>query len=526
MRRRGLLGAAAALALPAVGRAQRQSTLRVIPQIDLSFLDPHWTTAYVTRNHGYMVFDTLYGMDSTFAPQPQMAAGHVVEDDGRRWTIVLRPGLMFHDGTKVLARDCVASIRRWARRDPFGDTLMGLTDELSAVDDRTIRFRLRRPFPLLPAALGKAPSPMCAIMPERIAASDPFKQITEIIGSGPFRYQADERVQGARNVYRKFEGYVPRPGGVPEWTAGPKLVHFDRVEWTTIPDAGTASAALINGEQDFWEYATHDLLPLLRRSGGLRVTVPDPTGQVDMMRPNQLQPPFNNPKTRQALLWAIDQGDFMQAIVGNDPTMYYQPLGNFCPKTPMASEAGLAPLKGRRDIPRVKEMLKAAGYAGEKIVLMVPSDYVSLKALGDVAADMMDRAGMNVDYAVMDWGSMLQRRNKKEPVEQGGWSAFVTGWAGLDHLNPAGHIALRGNGDSPSAWPGWCVSPRLEELRLAWFDAPDLAAAAAIAAEMQVQAMQDVPYWPLGQYLQPTAFRSDITGVLPGFFTAWNLRRS
>ena len=530
MKRRSFLASAGAatatLALPGVVRAQAQSTLKFIPQIDLTFLDPHWTTAYVTRNHGYMVFDTLYGQDGKYKTSPQMVAGHTVENDGKLWKLTLRDGLLWHDGERVLARDCVASIKRWAKRDAFGDALMQATDELTATDDKTIQFRLKRPFPLLPDALGKSPSPMCAMMPERIANTDPFKQITEIIGSGPFRYKADERVQGSRNVYEKFDKYKPREGGTPDWTAGPKVVHFDRVEWTTIPDASTASAALQSGEQDWWEYLTHDLMPLMKRDAKIKVAVQDPTGGVERMRPNHLQPPFNNPGVRRALMYAINQADFMQAIVGDNPDMYYTPLGMFCPGTPMASDVGLEPLKGPRDYAKVKEMLKAAGYNGEKTVLMVPSDYVTLKALGDVAADMMGKCGMNVDYVVTDWGSMLQRRNKKEPIAQGGWSAFVTGWAGTDHINPAGHIALRGNGDQPSSWPGWCVSPELERLRNAWFEAPNLASQQKICQDMQRQAMQDVPYFPLGQYQQPTAYRADLTGVNNGFATFWNVRRA
>ena len=261
--RRAVLAGTAALAAapslatsvaPSVARAAAQTTLRFSPQQDLVVLDPVATTAYMSRNHGYMVFDTLYGMDSQFQPQPQMAAGHTVADDGKLWTITLRDGLAFHD-SQVLARDCVASIRRWAKRDPFGATLMDTTDELSAADDRTIRFRLKQPFPLLTLALGKAGVPVCAMMPERLADTDAFKAITEMVGSGPFRYVADERVPGSLNVYRKFEGYVPRPGTPAGWTAGPKLVHFDRVEWAYIPDPATTTNATLNGEAAWQEYA-------------------------------------------------------------------------------------------------------------------------------------------------------------------------------------------------------------------------------------------------------------------------------
>jgi peptide/nickel transport system substrate-binding protein len=525
VKRRTLLASATAvLAASAVSRAQSRTTLRFIPQADLSIVDPHFNTAYVTRNHAYMVYDTLYGLNGKLQPSGQMVAGHVVEDDGKRWTLTLRDGLKWHDGTPVLARDCVASIRRWAARDAFGGALMAATDELSAPDDRTIQFRLNKPFPLLPAALGKPTSPTPAMMPERLAKTDPFKQITEMVGSGPFRFVADERVPGARNVYRRFDQYKPRQGGVPDWTAGPKIVHFDRVVWTTIPDAATKVAALQAGEQDWWENPTADLLPLLRANKAVKVVTTNPTGSVNMMRPNHLQPPFDNPAVLRALLRGIDQASFMQSVVGDDPSMYHTPTGFFCPNTPMASTVGLEPLQGPRDLAKVKEKLKAAGYAGEKVVMLIATDYAQFKAMGDVAADLMSHVGMNVDYVATDWGTMLQRRNNKGPTDKGGWSCFFTGWEGEDQMDPSNYYAIRGNGNEPAGWPGWCVSPKLESLRNAWFDAPGTAAQKKICEELQLQCMVDVPSVPVGQYAQPTAYRTSITGVLNGFATFWNVR--
>ena len=523
-RRRFLASGLATIAAPAIVRAASATTLKFIPQIDLAFLDPHWSTANVTRGHGYMVFDTLYGQDGAYTPSPQMLEGHVVENDGKLWKLTLRPGLLWHDLQPVTARDCVASIHRWAKRDAFGGTLMAATDELSAPDDRTIQFRLKKPFPLLPYALSKPTTPSPVMMPERLANTDPFKQITEMVGSGPFRFVADERVPGATNVYSRFEKYQPREGGTPDWTAGPKIVHFDRVEWTTITDSGTKAAALQAGEQDWWENPTHDLLPLLRKNRDIRIEVKNPTGSVDMMRPNHLQPPFNNPAILRALLLAIDQQSYMEAIVGNDPSMYRTPHGFFCPNTPMATTAGLEPLTGPRDYARAKELIKQAGYEGEKVVMLVASDYPQFKAIGDVAADMFGKVGMNVDYISTDWGTMLQRRNNRGPTDQGGWSCFATGWEGLDHMNPSNHYAIRGNGEEASAWPGWCVSPKLEALRNAWFDAPNTEEQQKICRDMQLQCLVDVPSIPLGQYIQPVGYRGKITGVLNGFATFWNVR--
>ncbi len=518
-----LAAAPPTLALPRIGRAETQRVLRFIPQADLAVLDPHWTTAYVTRNHGYLVFDTLFGQDGHYKASPQMVEGALVEQDGRRWTLTLREGLKFHDGAPVLARDCAASIRRWGRRDAFGQALLAATDELSAPDDRKIVFRLKKPFPLLPEALGKSPSPMPAMMPERLANTDPFTQITEMIGSGPYRFRADERIPGARVVYERNPDYVPRAQGVPDWTAGPKVVHFDRVEWTTIADAATAAAALQNGEQDWWDYAQTDLVGMLRASPGVKVVVQDPSGQIAIMRMNQLQPPFDNPAIRRALLGAVNQEDFMTAVNGTDPSMWHAGVGFFCPGTPMASDAGMAALTGPRDFDRVRREIKAAGYGGEKVVLIVAADFPVLKALADVGADMLQQAGFAVDYQALDWGTVVQRRAKKDPPAQGGWNCFFTAWAGTDMLNPAGHISLRGNG--AGAWVGWPDAPVIERLRETWFDAPDQAAQQRIAADIQRQAMLDVPYLPLGQYFQATAYRSDLAGVLNGFALFWNVRR-
>jgi peptide/nickel transport system substrate-binding protein len=527
MKRRTFLTAGAAvagaLAAPRIARSQESKTLRFIPQVDLPLLDPVTNSAYITRNHGFAVYDTLFGQDSAYAPQPQMVDGFTTEQDGKLWRLVLRDGLKFHDNTQVLARDCVASVQRWGKRDAFGQALMAATDEISAADDKTIVFRLKRPFPLLPAALGKVASNMCPMMPERLAKTDPFGTITDATGSGPFRYIAAERVPGARVVYERFDGYVPRPGGTPDWTAGPKIAYVDRVEWTVIPDASTAAAALKTKQVDWWQEPAFDLLSLLKQDGNIAITELDPTGLPAMMRFNHLQPPFNNPAIRRALLGAVDQAEFMQAVAGDDPTLWKADVGYFPPSSPMAGQVGMEALEGKRDLAKVKRDLAAAGYNNERVVVMVATDLPALNALGLVGADMLTHAGMNVDVQSTDWGSVIQRRASREPVEKGGWSVFFTSFYGLDEFTPATHLGLRGNG--AQGWFGWADSPRLESLRDAWLRAPDLAAQKAIATQIQAQAFIDVPYLPLGAYFQPTATRKSLTGVLKGLPLFWNVKK-
>ncbi len=530
MQRRSLirssLGLGAALATPSILRAQgsaAQRTLRFVPQADVAILDPMVTTGLVNRNHGFMVWDTLYGVDEQSQVQPQMLTGHVVADDGKRWTMTLRDGLRFHDGEPVRGRDVVASLRRWAARDAFGVSLFANVDELSAPDDKTVLWRLKQPFPMLPEALGKVGAIVAFIMPERLAQTDSALPVKEIVGSGPFRFQADQHVSGSLLVYTKFEGYVPRPEGKPSLLAGPKIVNFDRVEWQVIPDSATAAAALDRGEVDWWDQPIADLLPQLRRNPALTVELLDSVGNVGVLRFNQIQPPFDNPAIRRAVLSALSQQDYMTAVAGDDHTLWRDKVGFFAPSGVMANDAGMAALDGPRDVAGAKKAILDAGYKGEKVLLMGPGDFPVINAMSEVTADLFRRLGLNLDYAVMDWGSMLRRMASRETPERGGYNAFCTYSAGVTQLNPSAHNFIRGSGDKATF--GWARSPRLEELRDQWFNAPDAAAQKAIGVEMQRQCFIDVPYIPLGVFYQPTAYSKTLSGILKGLPLFWNVRR-
>ncbi len=520
-RRSVIVGLAASATLPRPSLAQGGGTLvRFVPQANLSALDPIWTSAYVVRNHGYMVFDTLYATDSAFRIRPQMAEGHETTDGGRSWSIRLRDGLSFHDGQKVLARDCVASLRRWAARDGFGQALFAQVDELSAPDDRTIRFRLKAPFPLLPEALGKLSSTVPFIMPERLAQTDPLKQVTEMVGSGPFRFLADQYDQGSRAAYAKFDAYVPR-AEPPDGAAGGKVVHVSRVEWTVIPDAATAASALQSAEVDWVEIPSPDLLPLLAKRGGITVKPFDAVGAYAYMRFNHLQPPFDDVKVRQAVLHAVAQQDYMQAMVGD--SVPFQECKAFFPcGTPLSTGEGGAAMDGR--MAEAKALLKASTYDGRPVVVLSPTDNPYLAPLGEVTADLLKRLGMQVDLVTTDWGSVLTRRTSQAAPDKGGWNIFHTYANAVDFLNPATHLALRGNGRD--GWIGWFTDAKLEALRTDWFAAPDAAAQRRIAAEVERECFAAVPYVPLGQFTQPTAYRSNIQGIVPApspFF--WNLTK-
>jgi peptide/nickel transport system substrate-binding protein len=383
MLRRDLLKAAgtglAALAAPRIGRAERPSKLVFVPTEDLAALDPVIIGIRSTRNHGYLVFDTLYGIDMSWAAQPQMVEGHQVEEDGLSWTLTLRDGLRFHDKEPVLARDVVASIHRFAARISFANALMAATEELSAPDDRRVRFRLKRPFPHLPEALAGPGSNVPAIMPERLATTSPFKPVDEIIGSGPYRFLPDEHVSGAHAAYGRFPLYCPRSAGPVGFTAGPKVTHFDRVEWLTL-DPFSAMAALRNGEIDWWELPPSDLVEQLARDRDLTV-IPQYATAMGILRFNHLHPPFNNVAVRRALLGAVDQAEAMTAVAGTDRAFWHDGIGLFPAGTPFANDAGIDVLRRPRDYAAVRQALARAGYNGEKIVIVAPTDVQPIHAL-------------------------------------------------------------------------------------------------------------------------------------------------
>jgi len=516
-------GMAATLSRPHIARAQATMPLRFVPQADVAMLDPTMTTGLVNRNHGFLIYDTLYGVDLDGKMQPQMLAGHTVEDDGKLWTMKLRDGLRFHDNQPVRAQDVVASLKRWAARDAFGNSLFAVTDECLAADDKTVRWRLKHPFPMLPSALGKVGAIVAFIMPERLVSGDSSLPVKEIIGSGPFRFRADQQVAGSLLVYEKFSGYAPRPDGTPSLLAGPKIAHFDRVEWHVIPDAATAAAALQRNEVDWWDQPIFDLLPTLRSNKDLTLDVLDPYGKVAVLRFNHLQPPFNNPAMRQAVLRAVRQKDYMQAVAGDDRNMWKDQIGFFAPGGVMANDAGMSELSGTTSNEQSRKEMQEAGYKGEKVLLIAPSDFPTINAMSEVAADMLRKIGINLDYQVMDWGTMLKRMANRESPEKGGYNVFCTYSAGVTQLNPSAHNFLRGSGEKATF--GWSTSPELERMRDAWFDAPDEAAQKQLGIAMQKQAFIDVPYVPLGLFYQPTAYRKSITGVLKGLPLFWNVRR-
>ncbi len=521
IRRFSLLGAAALLAMSAATGALAQTkTLRLVPHADLKTLDPLFNTAYITRNHGYMVFDTLFAQDSQGQVKPQMVDTWTNSEDGKTWTFTLRPGLKFSDGTPVTAEDCIASIQRWAKKDTLGQAMMAAGAELGATNENTFTLTLKEPFGLVLDALSKPSGMPPFIMPKRLAATDPNTQVTEMVGSGPFLFKRDEWVPGNKVVYVKNPAYVPR-SEAPDGLAGGKNVKVDRVEWVYIPDGNTSTAALMNGEVDMIEQVTPDFLPVLETNPD--ITLSTSVASQGMVILNSLHPPFNNPLARQALYHLVSQKEMLTAMGYPDkyrvdycPTMY------IC-GSPLATDAGAAPY-AKPDVARAKQLLQESGYKGEKVVLLYPTDHLSAPAVM-VLAQNMKKAGVNVDLQSMDWASLAGRRLKKDPPAQGGWNIFLT-WGGyFDASTPVTNPWL--SAACGNSLPGWPCDKELDTLRTSWIRETDAAKRKDIAAQIQARAYQTVPYVMWGEFKPVFAVRGlkHTELVKSGIPVMWNIEK-
>src|SRR5215510_1837929 len=347
---------AAALAIPTLAEAK---TITAVMHSDLRILDPIITTAYIQRDYGYMVYDTLLAMDSDFKIRPQMADWKV-SDDKLAYTFTLRDGLKWHDGTPVTAEDCVASLKRWGRKDNMGQKLMDFAASIEAADAKTIVLKLKEPYGLVLESIGKPSSYAPFMMPKRLAETPDGQQIPEQIGSGPFKFVKAEFQPGVKAVYEKNPDYVPRKEPA-SWTSGGKVVKVDRVEWITMPDGQTAVNSLQSGDIDFMENPPFDLIPVLEGNPDIKMQVLNTFGFQTLGRMNFLLPPFDNVKVRRAALLAIGQKDVLDALVGN--AKYQEQCGAFfvC-GTPLATDVDSGALAKNGNTEAAKKALAESGY--------------------------------------------------------------------------------------------------------------------------------------------------------------------
>ncbi|MBP6893220.1 MAG: ABC transporter substrate-binding protein [Gammaproteobacteria bacterium] len=513
-----MLVVTAGTALPA---AAQSTTLKIIPTTNMTVLDPIWTTAYISRNFGYMIYDTLFGTDAQGKIQPQMVGKWSVSKDNKTWTFQLRDGLEFHDGKPVTSEDVVASLKRWASRDTFGGQLAKAIDKYETPDAKTFVIQLKEPFGLVTEALGKPSSNVPFIMPKRVADTPGDVQIKETIGSGPYIFKADEFRPGEKAVFLKNTKYKPR-AEAPSGTAGGKNVYVDRVEWLFIRDAQTQLNALLNGEADILEQPAFEQYATLRSNPNIELVDAQPAGNQFILRFNFLHAPFDNEKIRRAAMLALGQEAFLRTQVGTPGLTRYCksmfPCGTLYESDKTGEYTGIA------NPQKAKALLAEAGYKGEPVVLMRPSDNGTIGKLPLVAKQQLEQAGFKVDMQNMDWQTLVARRAKKDAPSAGGWSIFMTSWTASDILNPLTMAMMNATGDK--GWFGWQDDPKLEAIKKQFIAATTDAEKKKLAEAAQLQAFQSVTHVPVGQYNQPAAVRKGVSGLVPaGAQVYWNIRK-
>jgi len=495
---------ASALTLPYGGALAADKVLRMVPTADLRILDPLATTASITQDYAYNVYDTLFGVDAKGKVHPQMVDKFQGSADSKVWTFTLRDQLAFHDGKPVTSADVIASIKRWSQRDGLGQKMMADMASMEAKSDKTFVMTFKEPFASVAEVLARPAAYPAFIMPKSVADTPVDQQITSTVGSGPFIFKADEYRPGEKSVYLKNTKYVPRKDAA-SGTAGGKVVEVDRIEWVTISDPQTQANALANGEVDLLAWVPSEQYLPLKKNPAIEFASDDKTG-MPFLHLNRLVPPFNNTKIAQAALMVVNQEALMRAQVVHKEL--YQTDVSIYPVGSQYFSAKTSYFTGKPQIEKARALLKEAGYKDEPVVVLNPASNAVLNKYPQVLGALLKQAGFNVKVESMDWATLVSRRALKSPATQGGWNAFITTWSAAHNTNPLFFAPLTGNGEK--GWFGWVSDEPLEKLKSDFLGASTPEMRNELATRIQERVFDAASMAPLGQFKYLTAYRKGV----------------
>ncbi|MDU8913410.1 ABC transporter substrate-binding protein [Aestuariicoccus sp. MJ-SS9] len=520
-----LRGCVCALALASVSATgvMAEEVLKFRGAGKLDLLDPIWTSNFAVRDHGFLVYETLFAPDADYNPQPMMIDTWSVSEDGKTYTFTLREGLLFHDGSTVDTGDVIASLSRWMEKDSSGQIIAARLQSMDAVDDLSFTMTLSDPLAMLIPALGKVSSNVPFIMPEEIAQTPSDEQITSPIGSGPYVFQLDEWQPGVQAVYTPFDGYQPR-SEPRSGLAGEKIAHFDRIERLFFADELTAANALMTGEIDYIPLLSPDTVQILQGNPEVEVAVKNPLGKSVQIVMNHLQPPFDDVRIRQAVQLALGQSDYLIGMYGDQTQFYQECPALFMCGTPLESDVNSERVMAK-DPEAAKALLEEAGYDGTPVTILHAMDINDQRIGGTITVQSLQNAGFVVDEVVTDWATVAQRRANKGPVSEGGWNIFQTGWTGDAMMSPITNVYV--TGACEDAWYGWHCDEQIQELRSAFVDAQTEEERLSVAEAIQERAFEIVSVVIMGQFVDPAAWRSDLKGMeeFPIFTNLWGVTR-
>ena len=289
-----------------------------------------------------------------------------------------------------------------------------------------------------------------------------------------------------------------------------------------MPDQQTAVNALEAGEIDSIEAPQHDLYPLLRKNWNVELVTPSKWGNQYIYRFNQLHKPFDNPKIRQAMLYALNQKDFLDGVI-DDPEYYRVCKAMFICGGPYETTAGFAD-KYESDFAKARQLLVEGGYDNTPVVLLHSTDLYVLANTAPIAKSLMEKAGMKVDMQSMDWQTLVARRARKDPPEKGGWNVLITSTSGPDAIDPLvlGFVVAT----CDKAAFGWPCDEELTRLRNAFADEMDERKRKEIVEMIQLRVVEVPTHAFLGQFTSAMARRKNIAGNVASPVTVfWNVEK-
>ena len=469
-------------------------------------LDLHWTTAVITQQITWHVYETLYTYDKDFSPIPFLAEGHTVSDGGRRYTIRLRHGVKFHNGKEMTAADVAASLTRWGKISTPGKALWKLVESVEAKNPYEVLIHLKEPTGSLLYGLAR-PDNGPAIYPREVVDAAGDGQINEFIGTGPYRFvehKADRHIKLAR-----FKDYVARRD-TPDGYGGKRTAYLDEILFLPVPDVTVRLAGVETGEYHFGQQIKQDQYDRIKTMPGVvpRVTKPSAWSTAVL---NHKQGVMTDKRLRQAFQAALDMEPIMAAGFGHKDFYRLDGALMFPEQSAWYLKIGFE-LYNQKNRAKAQKLLKEAGYAGQPIRWVTTQEYQWMYKNALVAKQQLEEAGFKIDLHVVDWATLVQRRNKPELFD-----VFSTGFTfGVD---PALATSLQCN------WPGWWCHEEKDRAMDAMLKETDSKKRRALLERVQAIFYEDVGRIKFGDYFSLDVTRKELRGFQTTpelyFWNAW-----
>jgi len=488
----------------AAGEPKKGGTLKWAMIGEPPALDPMFTTATVTANFGWHVFEGLFTKNDAQAPKLALLEKYEPASDGKKVTMTLRKGVPFHNDKEVTSADVEASLKRYIEISARGKQVLGALDKMSAPDKYTVVLEFKEPRSgILPVFLSQAEA---FVMPAEDAAKYGKDKITNPIGTGPYKFvehQPDRMIR-----MQRFDKYATREEAA-DGSAGKKVAYIDEIQYIPVPEESVRADGVGTGEYHFGDSLAPD--SYARVNG-----VPNVTADIGkpyywaVAHMNKKEGLFTNVKLRQAVLAAISIDPIAAAAFGVKEFYRIDP-GIAAPETPWFTDEGKE-VFNKPDPEKAKALLKEGGYDGTPVRWMSTKEYFYNYNAGVVFKQQLEAVGFKIDLQVMDWATLVKRRS--DPKE---YDVFVTAHTSYQHPIIQPFFA--------DGWPGWWTNAEKNDLAAKLMAETDEKKQMELITQLQRLFYSDVPGVKYGEYFVLRARSNKVTGTTnppdPYFWNAW-----